>query len=367
MSGMEECARMPGATVLPTVVVRPSGVWNTRAPLHLFLQRMHEIQRDYCLLTLAVSRTRYDAEHRAPGVGPSAANFMRKRVSGPVASKAWNGYRDSWRRTHGSPDGQPSIEELEQDLGLALYPIREQSVVKVASVFETFVQSWALNMILATLEAGFALSPAEEKLAEHFSPVHTPGSYPPGVPTILKTFGAVQADLEGNPHVRTEPATGATLQEPITPILNSYRAILFWRGFRNQFVHSEGLVSKGFRHRHGAFFEAMREPYKEVLRPLEPMIRLQLPSVVFYAMVSVHYRAAGFLNKKLQEISRGRRGTIYAVESGVEEPVQFDPSLITRPMLIDGDHADSARWLKDETFRGKLTAEIADERESRRS
>jgi len=124
---------MAGTSALPIFVVRPSGVWNTRAPLHVFFGRTDEVQRDYSLLTMAVARTRYEAEHRPPEMGPSAAKFMRARISGPVASKAWNGYRDWWRRAHGDPEGQPSIEHVEQDLGVALYPIRELAVVKIAS------------------------------------------------------------------------------------------------------------------------------------------------------------------------------------------------------------------------------------------
>lgn len=346
------------AAGLPTVVVRPSGVWNTRAPLHVFFCRAGEIQRDYSLLTLAVARTRYEAEHLPTGTGQSAAKFMRARVAGPVASKAWNGYRDWWRQEHRKGDGQPSIGEVEQDLATTLYPIRELGVVKIASVFEMFVQCWALNMLLATLEAGIPLVLDQQKLVKDVSPVHTPKTPMPGVLRILKTFPGVMSDLGRLPHIRTDPATGTLLEEPTTPDLNSYRAILFWREFRNLAVHSAGLVSGGFCDRHGAFFDAMREPFQDKLRALKPMTKLQLPYVVFYAMVSVHYRAAIFLNERLQEASRRYRGTIYLPKEGVDEPSRFDPSLTTKPLLIDGDHPNSLRWCKEETFRSGLIAAI---------
>ena len=284
---------------------------------------------------------------------------MRAGVSGPVAWKAWKGYRDWWRRARGDPGGQPSIEDVARDLALGHYPIRELSVVKIASVFETFVQCWALNMLLASLEAGVQLSPKHEELAKDFSPIHTPNKLAPVVPGIFNTFADISSKLEHLPHIKTHPTTGAALEEPLTPDLNSHRAILFWREFRNCLVHRAGLISLGFYNRNNQFFEAMREPYESVLRPLKAMTRLQIPQQVFYAMVSVHYRAAIFLNERLQETSGRRRGTIYLPEAGVEEPTSFDPALKSLPLLVEGDHSESLRWVEDESYRDDLARAVA--------
>ena len=338
---------------LPIVVVRPPDVWDTRAPLHVFFGEIDEATREHSLLTLAVARTRYEAEHLPPGTGRSAANFMRARISGPVASKAWNGYRDWWRRARGNAKGQPTIKDVEKDLAVALYPIRERSVVKIAAIFETFVQCWALNTLLATVEDSGSLEEREELLAEDLSPVHS-SSVTPGVPKILEKFPGMKSRLLQLSLIRTDPVTGKELEESTKPELNSYLAINFWRAYRNVIVHSDGLLSASFCERHAEFFESMREPYGVKLKPLEPMSHLQLISEVFYDMVSVHNRAALFLNEGLKELSSRTRGTIHLPDSGLEEPVQSDPTLKAQPLLVDGDHENSLRWIRDETFRGNL-------------
>jgi hypothetical protein len=262
-----------------------------------------------------------------------------------------------WRAASGQPDAQPSIEDVEHDLGLALYPIRELAVLKIASVFEIFVQCWALNMFLALLESGQSLSSEQEKLQRDFSPIHSPKTLTPGLPRILRAFPAAHSGLEGLAHVKTDPRSGAELEEPLEPQLNSLQAILFWRDFRNLVVHQSGLTSLRFRAKHVEFFEAMRRPYSDRLRALAPMTRLQLPDVVFYAMISVHHRAGIFLNSVLQQHSV-RRGIVFLPESGREEPTAFDPSLPTLPLLIEGDEAESLRWVTDKNFRNQVLSTL---------
>lgn len=339
---------------IPSLVIRPSGVWNTRAPLHLLLFQTSLIQRDYSLLTLAVSRTRYDAAHFIEEDSTSPGRFIRPRGSGPVSYKAWRNYRDWWRKDRSNPNGQPSLTDFDHDLGLSLYTIREASLVKIAAHFELFTQCWALNMLLAILETGGSWSPAHEILARELSPVHTPNRFPPGVPAILKAFPVEREELRQLPHIKTDPMSGADVNQPVTANLNALSVVLFWRDFRNLVVHRGGLISREFADEHGAVFEALRQPYKDRLRSLEPSTRLQLPDVIFYAMISTHHRTAKWLNGRLQQISESRRGIIYLPEMELEEPVVFDPSLKPLPLLMDGDHSDSLRWIRDTNFREQI-------------
>ncbi len=196
------------------VVIRRSGIWNSRWPLHSLFRRLEDIGRDYSLLTLAITRTRHDADHIAPGDSASASVFMHARISGPVASKAWNGYRRYWRQSHALPDGQPSIADLEHDLGPVLYSVRELAVVRVASAFETFVQCWALNMLLASLERRGEWTSAELDLARQLSPVHSHKRPAPGVPGILRCYSSVATALEKLPHVAVAKAGGGATDEP---------------------------------------------------------------------------------------------------------------------------------------------------------
>lgn len=345
---------MSNVPPFPPLVIRPSGVWNTRAPHHFFLLQARLVQRDYSLLTLAISRTKYEASHFTGEETPSVRAFMSPRGSGPVGYKAWRNYREWWRKDRGEPNGQPSMSDVARDLGSSLNTVRESAVVKIASHFELFGQCWALNMLLALLEAGGHWSASHQSLARELSPIHTPDRFPPGIPAILKAFPAERDELGQLSHIKTDPLSGADLDEPGTVKLNALAVILFWRDFRNLVVHRGGLISREFATEHGAVFEALRQPYEKFLRPLEPSTRLQLPDVVFYAMISTHHRAAKWLNRHLQQISGGRRGTIHLPESGLEEPVVFDPAVRALPMLLEGDHSDSLRWIRDACFREQL-------------
>lgn len=341
-----------------SLVIRPSGVWNSRAPLHNFLSQTSIIQRDYSLLTLAVARTRFELAHLdAPLSSPR--EFMAPGRSGPVASKAWRNYRDWWRKEHAKDEGQPIAENIDADLALGVYPIREWAVVKVASLFETFVQCWALNMLLAVLEKGDATwSEKQTRLASDLSPIHTPDAFPPGVPRILGAFPQEQEGLSLLPHIKTDPATGAPVEAPLAPGLNALSVALFWRDYRNLVVHRDGVVSQDFVAKHSDVFELLRVPYQGKLRPLSLPGRLQLPDVVFYAMMATHHRAARWLNQRLRDLSAGRRGNIFPPEAGIEEPVRLDPRLQARPLLGPGDHAPSLRWTQDEIFRENVVSQF---------
>lgn len=322
-------------------IIRPSGVWNTRTPLHWFLEQAIRLQQTYALLTLAVSRTRYDAEHLEADSAHSASKFMHARHSGPVASKAWNTYRWAWRALEGAPEGQPAIKDVERDLAVSLYAIREYAVVRHSSLFESFVQSWALNMLLALQEREVALSSDQNLLADQFSPVLKEFVLTPGVPKILAAFPEIRATLEALPHISSDPRTKEPVEVPSSPKLNALTTIKFWRNFRNDIIHCGGRVSTGFARSHAEFFDLFRAPYGSKLRALEHGHLLQLPNEVYYAIAATHRKVAVRLNLFLQELSQGRRGNVYKPEDGRPEPALFQPGVRTRPLLIVGDHPES--------------------------
>lgn len=327
-------------------IVRPSGVWNSRAPLHNFFQRSAQLQQVFGLLTCAVARTRYDADHIPAGTAnTSARGFMRSQIAGPVASKAWMAYRDAWRRLRAKESEQPTIQDVERDLALTLFSIRESTVVSYSALFESFVQCWALNMLLAALEANAALPAKQVNLAERFSPVGKEYVVTPGVPTILDAFPDVKTSLATLPHISTDPKTGAPVEVPVMPQLNALRTMLFWRDYRNYIVHRDSVVSLGFCRAHAEFFELLRAPYAAKLSPLQPGRRLQLPDVIYYAITTVHNRAAVVLNSVLQDTSAGARGHIRARGDTEPEPSRFDGTLRPRPLLETGDHPDSLAWV----------------------
>jgi len=268
---------------------------------------------------------------------------MRTSISGKLARKVWNRYRYYWRLKTGKPNEQPGIPDLEHDLGLSLYAIREFAVIRWSSIFETFSQCWALNMLLARLERPETLTPKEEKLVRQLSPVYT--RRPQGVPFILDCFQDVREDLDRLPHINSDPHTKMPVITPIHCELTALRSILFWRDYRNLLVHRGGRISMDFIEIHGAFFEAFRQNYSEVMRELRPTGRLQLPSMIVPAISTTHTKAARWMNDILVRVSCGRRGKLRPPSE--DEPVQLDLNLISPKLLKDGDHSGSLKWVRD--------------------
>lgn len=326
-------------------IVRPSGVWNTRAPLHVFFVQQTYTQQNYALLTSAVARTRYDAKHRPDIASLSPTRFMHARESGPVASKAWNTYRWAWRALKNKPNEQPTIADLEQDLATSLYSIREHAIVRYSALFESFVQCWALNMLLAIQEQGDEPTNLQLALVRDFSPVGKEYVVTPGVPRILKAFPEIREALSRLPHISTDPKTKEPVEVPATPDLNSLRTVMFWRDFRNHIVHRGSRISTGFARTYFDFFELLRAPYDEKLRPLKLGSLLQMPDAIYFAMATTHRKAVGFMNERLRDVSANRRGVIFLPEEGREEPIAFQHSFRPHPLLIDGDHEPSLAFV----------------------
>jgi hypothetical protein len=341
----------------PMLIIRPSGVWNSRSPLHNLFHHSLLISRDYSILTLAVTRLRYGIDHQPNGSAPSARTFLKVNSSGQAAMRAWPRYRDSWRALCGKYEDQPTLVHVKHDMGLGLYAIRESAIARLSAAFETFVQCWGLNMLLAKLESGGTLTDSETRLAHDFSPLRQRPLIPIA-PRVLTAFPTCDSALSALPHITTDYMSGQPVQEAVSPILNAKSAILFWRDFRNHIVHRGGFVSHAFADRHSPLFDELRRPYGETLRPMEPGSRLQLPDVIFAAVASTHMKCALWLNTHLQACS-SRRGRVSPEGSDEAEPSRFDTTIQSKPLLRDGDHTDSLRWLRDETWRTTLLAEWA--------
>ena len=172
--------RMTGATHPPDLVIRPSGVWDTRAPFHSFL-REHRRERDLHSLMLSIGRVSSDAAAEEPTA--SAKVVFRPKKSGLDSALSWKSYKYGWR-TAGN-EGDPTAKDVRRCLRLATTAITEQAIVSLCGYFETFCQCWALNMLLVRLEAGTQWSKAERRLAEQFWPI--------GQSRFLPTFHKISA------------------------------------------------------------------------------------------------------------------------------------------------------------------------------
>jgi len=164
------------------------------------------------------------------------------------------------------------------------------------------------------------------------------------------------------PHVKTDPRAGVNINEPITPVLNAFSVIGFWRDWRNSLVHKSGLVS-------GRFFDRNVEVRND-LQDLFPTNiefkageRLPINNLTFRAVTAVHSRAAKELRDIIVKISNERRGHVNApnkawnYESGPMPPEMLPDR--PPPILMEGDHQASFLWTTNKSFRDQKRKEFA--------
>lgn len=336
---------------LPDIVIRRSGIWNSRAPFHNFLLDQREINRSYYVLALAIHQIRYDASQDDPN--RQGRTFLRKVAieGGAVGGIAWQAYRLSFGRDPEGKPKSPTVGDLSKDLKDALYDVREAAIIKYASLFESFAQCWALNFLLSKLENGTGWTGDERKLSENFSPVHGKLNAP-GWPLIHRSIPDLKSGLSQLPHINKDVATGADITMPLTPDLNAFRTIKFWRDFRNILVHSAGLITTTFFNEHGAFFEQLMAPYAAYMSTLKLGQRLKFYDGVFVSMAATHYKAALWMNNWLETESGQRRGHPEAPNPKTTN--YFSMPVGAPPLLVQDDHIDSYKWISDSAFRAKF-------------
>ncbi len=333
------------------IVIRPSGVWNSRAPLHNYIHERRALSKTTCVLTLAIYALRHDAraEHDPARSGRQLLGRITKEEA--VAGQAWLDYRRSFPKGLDGKNPQPSVGQVANDAILALYDIREMTIVRLSSLFEAFAQCWTMNYLAAVLETGKSWSSKESELADSFHPVHG-GGHLPSWPQITKAVPMLKAELQKIPHRFNHPATGEILTAPISAGLNAFEVIQFWRAFRNLSIHTSRLVTRRFFDRYGAFFARMMADLSH-LDKLEPGKLMPLHDDMFSAMAAVQYRAALWMNERLVEISTQRRG--HPEAPSPVTTTRFPPDTLAPQLFVEGDHAASFRWTLEPAFREKLS------------
>lgn len=342
--------RMP-----PYVVIRPSGIWDSRAPFHNFLAAHREIIRTYNVLTLAVYRLKHEASDPAIE-GRSGREWMRAADAGVQAGRSWGNYRRTLPRTSHEILATPTAKDVVLDLERSLYPLRRQTVVRYASAFETFTQCWALNYLLSVIERGDQWSRPQKRLAEGFSPVHS-GDNLPGLHPILKSFPFLRDGLSKSPAFLTKDSSDSEEPEAVSSDVNALAAIEAWRAVRNLVVHRSGMTSLRFLERHGAFFEWLRGHYP-YMKPMQVGDGFLFYDDVVRSVFAVHYRAARWMSDQLEQSSSERRGHPFA--PGPKPAVVFflgEPPRAA-PMLLEGDHEPSFQWTCNPAFRTDFRARI---------
>jgi hypothetical protein len=328
------------------LVVRPSGIWNSRAPLHNYILERKKLSRTTSVLTLATYELRRQAK-QASATKP--VDRLLKGVVGveAVASQAWTDYR----RSNGKrPDGftpKPTAQDLIDDSFEALTSIREMATVRLSALFEAFSQCWALNYLLTLLENGEGWSKSERHLAMKFHPLIGKG-HVPSWPEIVSHLPFLRGELSKIPNMFTNPGTGEAVNEPLTPEENAFNTIGFWRSHRNLSVHTSRLTTRKFHKKYKNFFKAISRhlAHSPEFKPGRP---LPFHDDFFSAMASAQYRAVLWMNERLIVISNSRRG--HPEAPGELTTQFFETPPPTPPLLLPSDHNDSFRWINDEQFR----------------
>jgi hypothetical protein len=334
------------------IVVRPSGIWNSRAPLNNYIGERRELSRATCIMTLALSALHHDASQE--GKERSGRQFL-ERVSknNRVAGEAWLDYRRSFDRPAVGKHPQPRVPELAVDSAKAIYDVREMTVIRLASLFEAYAQCWALNYLLGSLETQKKWSEAEYELARMFHPLLGKG-YLPGWPQIVAAFPMLRDGLSRIPHLFHHPGDGSPVNEPLFEDINAFSVISFWRSYRNLSIHTSRVVTRRFFERYEFFFQRMMQEVKSPAK-LVPGKRIPLHDYTHSQMAAVQYRAAIWMNDRLSELTIDRRGHAEAPNPRLTTWFEKLPS--SPPLLLEGDHENSWLWISDTAFRERLSHE----------
>ena len=357
---------MTTLTMPPDIVIRPAGVWNSRAPFHDFVEDHKRIGRGYAMTVVAALRIKRDLgatgealtsirQYFAPVMGPP----KKRRPVDRRATAAWGAYRDALGKAPATKVAyQPVLEDVLQDLESVVTIVREGVVIKCIALFESYFQCWTLNYLLAKLERQELWSNEERLLATRLSPVHGHGAVP-GLSMMLRCVPEARRGLRLLPPFFTRPLAGGQMAIADPPALNALAALEFWAGVRNRLVHRSGWISSSFWKQHGKFWSLLLGRYEHI-PALKHGRRISLFHEVVVDVQRTTYRCALWLSDYLEAFSAGKRGHMFAPGPRQEGPL---PEELVRapspPLLLDGDYTPSYRWVTDENFRQQWVSDNA--------
>jgi hypothetical protein len=324
------------------IVICPEGVWDTRAPFFAFNEQNRQENETYYALLLGIEKLCEEIDNCDKQL--AASEFFKS--GGPLARRVRKSFSRSQPQIAPDQRYKPSVDDLRKIFKNNCIPaVTEYAIVSHCGLFESFMQCWALNFLLAKLEMAIEWTPAEAKLASWFWPY---SSYIPGFPEIYKAIPIVRTTLMSLPHLWENPATGQEINKPTTSRLNAFTAINFWREWRNLLVHGSGVVSDNFAEKHRQFWKDFGALYRHV-RPPKSGQPLWLNDSTFRPITTTHGRAAEGLRKILVEISKGKRGHAWAPGPPREGWYPRSELPDGRPgvLLMPCDHAPSYQWATD--------------------
>jgi len=225
------------------MVVRPSGIWNSRAPFHTFMQINKANSRAYELTRLCLERIKSDIP-AAREEGKTLEEFLGVK-NNDISRRAWKNYTKAIYKRNGEGEIQnPAYGHTTHDLIMCNEILKFSTFVRSMTLFESYLNCWLLNYLLCKLELGQSLNRSETEFARQSSPVHGLGT-PPNVAKILTTVTLVKTalgDIFGN-----RPDTGDSEKSDDTNENRNFSLfdkMFFWVHYRNCIIHN-GVGGRG--------------------------------------------------------------------------------------------------------------------------
>jgi hypothetical protein len=336
----------------PDIVVRPAGVWNTRVPFHAYLKLFKDINRRYALSELSalkVKRSLTETGGDASVRSLFAPRSGRSRSHNPAERGPWMSYRRALGRQEDGSWTHPSVENVLNDLEGVRLLAREGTIVRIISVFESYLHCWALNFLLARLESEVEWTRQERRVASHMSPVHRP-PVPLGVVATLRAFPEAISVLQELPPFFKDPVTRVPVRSRDDIGVSALEALEMWIALRNLLVHRDGWVSAHVATSHGDTWNKVFAEFGR-LQPLRAGSALPMRHPMVASVALTVYRSCLALNELLMTASDNRRGNreVLLAKDG-----DGDAADLVLPLLMPGDHDASLRWITDTEYRERL-------------
>jgi len=322
------------------LVIRPSGIWNSRAPFHNFLALFKIEGRAFAITTMCYERI--DAELLlAREQGKTLEEFLVTQTN-HRSRRAWNSYvrNQTERNLEGIIKG-PIYSNARHDLVVGHDLLRRSTVIATLSLFESYIQCWLLNYLLIKLERQEKWLEEEAKFALQLSPVHGKNR-DPNLADILKIthLRDTLKSLDQNGDSFAEEGTALSQ-------FSCFDSVSFWRQYRNGLVHNRGFCTPKLFEKQELFWKICMGQYAR--DEFGERKRLPLSTELLQNCLTIVYKSARALESTLFRLSEGRRGHPFAPDPIPQKGTV--PPQYANKLLVNGDHDLSLRWHINAEFR----------------
>lgn len=324
------------------IVIRPSAVWNSRSPFNEYTKsdRLNTRYRSISIASLLHTEKLIKLQD---GEARAVDYFKRSKLgfetTGSIA-EFFTRYHKSFGKIENKLVFDPKLSDVAEDLRRSINYVNQMSCVRAMGIFESFLQSWFLNDVLADLEMNQEISEKRAELCERFNPLLFDK-----VPSARAIINA--SDLGADFLSELSPYKDGSKIDP--NIDNCKEHLNFWFEFRNLVIHRDGFCTSAFFDRFGKVYDMIRTKIK-LGRGLQPKQPLPMDNQLYFAQSDTLRVICLKLNEKLKKKSLLRRGHPHA--PGPE--VKFIGNVYSPPLLMEGDHVASVNYVKSDEYRNRI-------------